>query len=629
MDRDHLILIAEDEEVSRALMSKSLEKLGFKCIAVDNGEEALSAFRNVHPSIVLLDIMMPVMNGIECCQAIRAEGGTGEEVPIIMITGMQDMDMANACYDAGATDFITKPINWIVLQHRIRYIFRAYQNLKKLRDGESRWMTAQRIAQLGYWYYDRALKNLYFSEEAKRILDLDPHQRRPYSLEEYMRLVPKADKALVESFFDDSLLHNKNTAIDHALLTQDHHLRYVHLQTGMGSKVNADDLFINGIVQDITERKQYEETLSITQFVLDRASEGVMWTNAFGKILYVNDAACQLMDRPKEDLLRSTIHGLRDFHSLDQWRDHWNLLKTQGACTTEEIMANNDGHRTIIEFTENYLFYKNKEFNCAFMRDVTKRRQEERELILAKEQAESASRSKSEFLANMSHELRTPLNAIIGFSSIMHSQTFGPMGHDKYLEYTLDIKESGDHLLSIINDILDLSKIEAGQFHLYESKMNLEKALKSAIRIVRGRPEAGKISLIEDISGTLPIIYGDERALKQVVMNVLSNAVKFTHEKGTVTLSCHYDPENDFPVMIACTDTGVGMRGEDIDKALKPFTQIDNSYARRHEGTGLGLPLVQKLMDMHQGKLHIQSAEGRGTTVSLFLPKARVVATKA
>jgi signal transduction histidine kinase len=259
------------------------------------------------------------------------------------------------------------------------------------------------------------------------------------------------------------------------------------------------------------------------------------------------------------------------------------------------------------------------------MRDVSKRRQEEQELILAKEQAESASRSKSEFLANMSHELRTPLNAIIGFSSIMHSQTFGPMGHDKYLEYTLDIKESGDHLLSIINDILDLSKIEAGQFELYESKMNLGKVLASALRIVRGRPEAENIVLVEDISTTLPIIYGDERALKQVVMNILSNAIKFTYEKGTVTLSCHYDPENDFPVMITCTDTGVGMREEDIQKALKPFTQIDNSYARRHEGTGLGLPLVQKLMDMHQGKLHIKSGEGRGTTVSLFLPKARIV----
>lgn len=625
MDRDHLILIAEDEDASRVLMTKSLEKLGFKCIAVEHGEEALQAFRKVHPSIILLDVMMPVMDGIACCQHIRADGDFGAEVPIIMITGLQDLEMANACYDAGATDFITKPINWIVLQHRIRYIFRAYQNLKKLRDGESRLMTAQRIAQLGYWYYDRAVKTIHFSEEAKRILDLDPHQRRPYSLEEYMRLVPKSDKALVKTFFNDTLMHNKNTAIDHALLTQDHHVRYIHLQTGMDARMDPDALFVNGIVQDITERKQYEETLNVTQFVVDRAPEGVMWTNGFGKILYVNDAACQLLERPKDDLLRSTIHGLRDFNSLDQWRDHWNLLKTKGACTTEEILIHRDGHKKIIEFTENYLLYKNKEFNCAFMRDVTKSKQEEQELIQAKNQAESASRSKSEFLANMSHELRTPLNAIIGFSSIMHSQTFGPMGHDKYLEYALDIKESGDHLLSIINDILDLSKIEAGQFQLYESKMHLGKVLASALRIVRGRPEAEKISLIEDIPDTLPIIYGDERALKQVVMNILSNAVKFTDEKGTVTLSCHYDPGNDFPVEIRCTDTGVGMREEDIDKALKPFTQIDNSYARRHEGTGLGLPLVQKLMDMHQGKLHIQSAEGRGTTVSLFLPKVRVV----
>jgi PAS domain S-box-containing protein len=626
MDRDHLILIAEDDEVSRVLMGKSLEKMGFKSVAVGNGEEALSAFRKTRPSIVLLDLMMPIMDGIDCCRHIRAEGGFGEEVPIIMITGMQDLHMANASYDAGATDFITKPINWIVLQHRIRYIFRAYQNFRKLRDGETQLITAQRIAQLGYWYYDRSLKTIHFSEEAKRILDLDPHQRRPYTLEEYMRLIPKTDKELVEVFFKEALLHNKNTAIDHAFLTQDHHLRYVHLQTGVESIDDLSSPFINGIVQDITERKQYEETLNITQFVLDRASDGVMWTNAFGKILYVNDAACQLLLKSKEELLRSTIHGLRDFHSLDQWREHWERLKKQGSFTTEENLRHDPDQEKVIEFTENYLLFKNKEFNCAFMRDVTQRYQEEQELILAKEQAEAASRSKSEFLANMSHELRTPLNAIIGFSSLMHSEIFGSLGHEKYREYVGDIKESGDHLLSIINDILDLSKIEAGQFQLFESKMSLSKMFVSALRIVRGRLEAEKIVLIDDIPDDLPTLYGDERALKQVVMNVLSNAMKFTPERGSVRLSCHYDAViQDFPIVIQCADTGVGMREEDIAKALKPFTQIDNSYARRHDGTGLGLPLVQKLIEMHQGKLHIKSAPGEGTTVSLFLPRERVL----
>ena len=625
MDRDHLILIAEDDEASRVLMMKSLEKMGFKSVAVENGEEALNAFRKIHPAIVLLDLMMPVMDGIECCRRIRADGGFGEEVPIVMITGMQDLDMANASYDAGATDFITKPINWIVLQHRIRYIFRAYQNLKKLRDGETRLMTAQRIAQLGYWHYDASLKTIHFSEEAKRILDLDFHQRRPYTLEEYMRLIPKNDKELVEGFFNESLRHNKNTAIDHGFLTQDSRLRYVHLQTGGGSD-DSPPAFVNGIVQDITERKQYEETLNVTQFVLDRASDGVMWTNAFGKILYVNDAACQLLGRSKDDLLHSTIHGLRNFHSLDQWRQHWEHLKKQGLCTTKEILQNGSDQGKMIEFTENYLFYKNKEFNCAFMRDVTQRYQEEQELILSKEQAEAASRSKSEFLANMSHELRTPLNAIIGFSSLMHNETFGELGHEKYKEYAGDIKESGDHLLSIINDILDLSKIEAGQFELYESKINMQKTLASALRIVRGRSESEKITLIDKLSETLPSVYGDERAIKQIVMNILSNAMKFTPDGGTVTLSCDYDKDiKGFPLIIQCIDTGVGMREEDIGKALKPFTQIDNSYARRHDGTGLGLPLVQKLIEMHQGKLHIKSALGLGTTVSLFLPKERIV----
>ncbi len=234
-----------------------------------------------------------------------------------------------------------------------------------------------------------------------------------------------------------------------------------------------------------------------------------------------------------------------------------------------------------------------------------------------KVKAEDASRAKSEFLANMSHELRTPLNAINGFSEIMQQELFGPLGDTRYKDYVNDILASGKHLLSLINDILDMSKIEAGKLDLKREPLYVDEIASDCLRVIRQRADAAKVKLVSDYGG-LPEVEADYRAIKQIMLNLLSNAIKFTPEGGRVILTGRVI--RDF-VVISVTDTGIGIAEDDIDKLAKPFSQIENQHSKTYQGTGLGLALSKSLIELHGGSLKITSKLGQGTTVSFTLPR--------
>jgi signal transduction histidine kinase len=245
-----------------------------------------------------------------------------------------------------------------------------------------------------------------------------------------------------------------------------------------------------------------------------------------------------------------------------------------------------------------------------------------RRLRSARDEAERANRAKSEFLANMSHELRTPLNAIIGFSEMLESGYGGTLS-ERQASYTKDIHDSGQHLLQIINNVLDMSKVEAGQYQLYETAVDLRDVARASIAIISGRAREQGLSLELAINGSLPCVMADERTLRQVLLNLISNAVKFTHTGGTVTVTGGVQPDGDIALHVR--DTGIGIAQESLELVMEPFRQANGSFSREYEGTGLGLTISKNFIELHGGKLTIESEVGVGTTVSVVLPAFRVL----
>lgn len=260
--------------------------------------------------------------------------------------------------------------------------------------------------------------------------------------------------------------------------------------------------------------------------------------------------------------------------------------------------------------------------NAAYKREIAERKRAEEALFAAKEQAEAANRAKSEFLALMSHELRTPLNAIIGFSEIIRDEMFGPVGNSSYREYAEDINDSGQHLLELVSDILNLSKVESGLDEIHDEKIALAEVIPPVLTLLKERAKRGGVDLEVECPQELPALRADRRKLKQILVNILSNAIKFTQAGGKVTLRvlCHAD--SGYVIQIA--DSGIGIAAEDMPKALAFFGQIDSVPNRKCEGTGIGLPLTQALVEMHGGSLNLESEAGVGTTVTVRFPATRI-----
>ena len=373
------ILLVDDDVVVRSLIRATLEVDGYEIIEAADGEEGLALYEAHRPQLLIADVVMPRMDGFALCRELRGRKESAY-LPILMATGLDDVPSITKAYDAGATDFISKPLNWVVLGHRVRYMLRA--------------------------------------------------------------------------------------------------------------------------------------------------------------------------SRAFDELRRNQTH-----------------------------------------------------------------------LIAAKEDAEAANRAKTDFLANMSHELRTPLNAIIGFSTIMRDGKFGPLSA-KYAEYASAIAESGTHLLTLINSILDMARAEANRLVLAEEEVEIARAIAFSIGTIEEMARRAEIDCHSDVPEDLPRLFGDAAKLRQILINLLSNAVKFTPSGGEVRVSVEREPEGGLAVRVA--DTGIGIPRDKIPIALAPFGQIETGLDRRYDGTGLGLPLAKRLIELHGGTMEIASEPGKGTVITAHFPKERV-----
>ena len=386
------------------------------------------------------------------------------------------------------------------------------------------------------------------------------------------------------------------------------------------NRVRADRLrhLADTLQREVEVRRATEEDLELTRQAMDRSSEAICLIERSGRYIKVNDATCRQLGYSREELLNMTVFEVSVEVTPDRWEERWPAYREIGSRSFEGHRITKDGRTIPVDITTSFIKFGEREYLFTVARDATARRMIESELRAARDLAESANQAKSQFLANMSHELRTPLNAIIGFSEVISSALFGPLDA-RYRDYAQDIHGSGHHLLRIINDLLDLSKVEAGRLELRNTPVSIAAIFETCRRMVADRAAMGGVSL--DFRPTSLNVNADELRLEQVLLNLVSNAVKFTPTGGQVAVSATLALSGE--VVISVADSGIGMAPEDIPRALQPFGQVDNGLARQHGGTGLGLPLAQRLVELHGGTLTIDSALGKGTTVTVVLPAER------
>ena len=389
--------------------------------------------------------------------------------------------------------------------------------------------------------------------------------------------------------YEDGLRNEANTTINSAHIMADELSRYVNVSIAKKeSEINSLILIACVAFSAIIIFLIFRLTRSIVQPLKDVT--GAMTELAGGNY------AITIMEKGRVDEIGKIIKALKVFKINAMERD-------QAKHALEK--AHNELEKRVKERT----------------RELTEANQH---LDESKKKAEAANTAKGNFLANMSHELRTPLNAIIGFSSSLKEEIFGKLNTEKQREYVNDINISGLHLLELINDILDVSAIEAGKVELNEESVKIKELVNDAVRLISPRSEKSGVKIIVSLPSSLPMLYADARRLQQILLNMLSNAVKFSNDGDTVTISANFDIGSS--ITLSVSDTGVGMDEKELATAMEPFGQVlESSDTRSHEGTGLGLPLTRSLAEMHGGIFEIESEKGSGTNVSVTFQNERVI----
>jgi PAS domain S-box-containing protein len=489
------LLIVDNIAENRDMLSRRLERRGYLVECAEDGQSALNIIASKPIALVLLDVMMPGMSGLEVLQEIR-KFYSRLALPVIMVTALSDNVKIEEALRLGANDYVTKPVDFAVALARIEVV------------------------------------------EANR-----------QALEE--------SENLLESIFDN---------IPVGILIKD-----------------ADQ-------------------------VVERPNN--TYLNWYGLA--------------SADMVRQRSHEIEDFQpseDIEIMKDQEQEVLATGISVTRQVERQfADGQRHIVDITKFPVYDKHGSITKvgSVSVDLTELAKAKQRAEEARMEAESANHAKSAFLANMSHELRTPLNAIIGFSETMLAEIFGPIGSEKYSEYAKAISQSGHHLLDLVNDILDMAKIESEPYELSPESFSLREKIADSFQLIQGLADRNGVQLVERLSSAASVVTADKRAMSQILLNLISNAVKFTLEGGSVAVSATARYGD---LTLCVEDTGIGISADDIPDLTKPFNQGSrkDSYTAG-EGTGLGLSIVASLVHLHHGTLDIHSEVGKGTRVSVVLP---------
>jgi PAS domain S-box-containing protein len=479
----------------------------------------------------------------------------------------------------------------------------------------------QRAAKLGTWRWVIGEPAATWSPGLYTLLRLDPASKPDHEM--LMVGMDPPDRLRVAEAIRDSF--NTGKAFYFRSRDQAQHGSYRYFDTyGDVETKDGKVVAMTGVVQEVTDLVGAEEALKRSEekhrLLTEQASDMISRNKSDGTCVYLTPRSKQLLGyEPSELIGARTIDLVAEDDRATVSKALSEVFRTGVPQTVTYRLRHKDGYFVWVETSASGIRSNDGRIReiVNVTRDVNERKKAEAELEAARERAEAANRTKSRFLANMSHELRTPLNAIIGFSDILKQEMFGAVGNPKYKEYANLINESGQLLLDLIGDILDMSKVEAGKYQLHLEQLELRELINSCVRLVHRRAEDGGVKLISEIPEGTHVVRLDKRAVKQVLLNLLSNACKFTPKDGTITVRARLESE---VLTVAVIDTGVGIPVEDLPRLGQPFEQATVDSDLTKTGTGLGLALVKSLVQLHGGAMRIESKLGAGTTVTVTLP---------
>lgn len=492
---------------------------------------------------------------------------------------------------------------------------------------ENQLREAEQLARFGNWRWVKGEPAPIWSRGVARILGID-EETLPAGGDWHEHLVHPDDRDELLSKFLDAFETHVPVACVTRFRSGDG--SYRHIKTHAYTEVDAlgEVGALVGLAEDVSEEVEAAEALKASEakyrFMTEQATDVVAHYDSLSQVKFISPAVEYILGWLPEEFIGRPI---REDHIHPEDYPRARNAFVQCVTTGEAVQfdyryLHKDGRYVWLESTMRGAVGADGQRMAEVIgvtRDISERKNYEIDLLDARERAEAANRTKSRFLANMSHELRTPLNAIIGFSEILRMQMFGELGHPRYNEYAQLINESGALLLDLISDILDMSKIEAGKYEIHAEKLDAAHVVEACVRLMRGRAEENGIHLVKKIDcaagGT---IMADERALKQILLNLLSNSVKFTPAQGIVTIEAH---ASDDRIGFIVRDTGRGIPQDQIARLGQPFEQIATDAALAKQGTGLGLALVRSLVELHGGRMTLESEAGAGTVVTIDLPK--------
>ncbi len=490
----------------------------------------------------------------------------------------------------------------------------AYKSLKESEKGLAE---AQKMAHIGNWEWEIATDKAYWSEETYRIFERAPQELAP-SFSEYLSYIHPEDR----DYYCDSIkkaVNGSTFVIEYRIILNDGEERILHLKSEFILDNKNRPVRIKGIVQDITERKKAEEKIQILANVVESSNDAIGTMSLNGIITSWNKGGEHVYGYSREEILGKPISILAPPNLSEETKMLSELVKQGEMIRNRETKRfRKDGKTINVSITLSPVFDMSGKLNAIsfISRDISESKRAEEKLFQEKQIAEVANRTKSEFLANMSHELRTPLNSIIGFSDMLYEQAYGEL-NKKQLRSVGNISKSGKHLLNLINNILDISKVEAGKLKLDYKDFELATKLNLIQNLLFPIADRKNIKIEIDIDSKIRSICADEDRFVQIMYNLVDNAIKFSYENGTVKIEVRKKGDM---VEIKVNDTGIGIKAEDQKKLFKPFSQVDFFSSKNYQGTGLGLSLVKQIVHLHGGYVWFRSNPGEGSTFAFTIP---------